>query len=84
MNQLYIRGGRTLEGEVRVQGAKNSVLPILAATLADAGTSALGGLSPPAGRGRLHPDPAGSGVQCPVGGGHPGGGHRRLEPVFHL
>ena len=33
MNQLYIRGGRTLEGEVRVQGAKNSVLPILAATL---------------------------------------------------
>ena len=48
---------------------------------ADAGTSAPGGLSPSAGRGRLHPDPAGSGLQCPVGGGHPGGGHRRLEPA---
>jgi len=33
MSQLFIRGGRTLEGELSVQGAKNSVLPILAATL---------------------------------------------------
>ena len=33
MSQLVIRGGRRLEGEVRIQGAKNSVLPILAATL---------------------------------------------------
>lgn len=33
MNQLLIRGGTPLEGEVRIQGAKNSVLPILAATL---------------------------------------------------
>ena len=31
MNQLVIRGGTPLAGEVRVQGAKNSVLPILAA-----------------------------------------------------
>ena len=30
---LLLRGGRPLSGEVTVQGAKNSVLPILAATL---------------------------------------------------
>ena len=30
---LVVRGGRRLSGEVTVQGAKNSVLPILAATL---------------------------------------------------
>jgi UDP-N-acetylglucosamine 1-carboxyvinyltransferase len=33
MSQLLARGGRRLTGEVTVQGAKNSVLPILAATL---------------------------------------------------
>ncbi len=43
MNQLYICGGRTLEGEVRVQGAKNSVLPILAATLLTRGQVLLEG-----------------------------------------
>ena len=33
MSQLFIKGGRPLQGEVRIQGAKNAVLPILAATL---------------------------------------------------
>ena len=33
MSQLFIKGGVPLSGDVRVQGAKNSVLPILAATL---------------------------------------------------
>ena len=33
MSQLLIQGGRRLEGQVSIQGAKNSVLPILAATL---------------------------------------------------
>ena len=33
MSQLLIRGGAQLCGEVSIQGAKNSVLPILAATL---------------------------------------------------
>ena len=33
MSQLFIKGGRQLDGEVQIQGAKNSVLPILAATL---------------------------------------------------
>ena len=33
MSELWITGGRPLAGEVPIQGAKNSVLPILAATL---------------------------------------------------
>ena len=33
MSQLIIRGGSRLRGETEIQGAKNSVLPILAATL---------------------------------------------------
>ena len=33
MEKLLIQGGRRLEGDVRISGAKNAVLPILAATL---------------------------------------------------
>ncbi len=33
MDRLVIRGGRPLGGELRVSGAKNAALPILAATL---------------------------------------------------
>lgn len=33
MNKLMIKGGVTLDGKVRISGAKNAVLPILAATL---------------------------------------------------
>lgn len=33
MDKLLIRGGRKLDGEIRISGAKNSALPILAATL---------------------------------------------------
>ena len=33
MNKLMINGGVTLQGDVRISGAKNAVLPILAATL---------------------------------------------------
>lgn len=33
MEKLLIRGGRPLEGEVRASGAKNSALPVLAASL---------------------------------------------------
>ena len=37
MHELWIRGGSPLHGEVTIQGAKNSVLPILAATIVAAG-----------------------------------------------
>ena len=37
MSQLLIRGGERLRGEVEIHGAKNSVLPILAATLLTGG-----------------------------------------------
>ena len=33
MDKLVISGGATLEGEIRISGAKNAALPILAATL---------------------------------------------------
>ena len=33
MHELSIWGGSPLHGEVTIQGAKNSVLPILAATI---------------------------------------------------
>ncbi len=41
MSKLFIRGGERLEGKVVLQGAKNSVLPILAASLVIKGTSTL-------------------------------------------
>ncbi|WEK53950.1 MAG: UDP-N-acetylglucosamine 1-carboxyvinyltransferase [Candidatus Cohnella colombiensis] len=42
MSKIIVRGGRTLSGTVRVHGAKNSVLPILAASiLAEQGHSVI-------------------------------------------
>lgn len=41
MAEFFIEGGRPLEGTLQVQGAKNSVLPILAATILHSGTSVL-------------------------------------------
>ena len=42
MDKLQIRGGIPLEGEVRISGAKNAALPILAATLLADGTTSIG------------------------------------------
>ena len=41
MSQLLLKGGRHLDGEVQIQGAKNSVLPILAAALLAPGESVI-------------------------------------------
>ena len=41
MDNLAIRGGRRLEGRLKVSGAKNAALPILAATLLPEGTTTL-------------------------------------------
>ena len=41
MSHIVIQGGRQLEGALTVQGAKNSVLPILAATILHPGRSVL-------------------------------------------
>ena len=42
MEEVIVRGGKQLEGTVHIEGAKNAVLPILAATLlAEEGTSTL-------------------------------------------
>jgi UDP-N-acetylglucosamine 1-carboxyvinyltransferase len=42
MDKLQIIGGRPLEGEVRISGAKNAALPILAGTLLADGTVSVG------------------------------------------
>ncbi|MGI8740928.1 MAG: UDP-N-acetylglucosamine 1-carboxyvinyltransferase [Gammaproteobacteria bacterium] len=42
MERLLITGGRPLRGEIRISGAKNAVLPILAATLLADGTMRIG------------------------------------------
>ncbi len=41
MSNLIIKGGNRLRGEVRVQGAKNSALPILAACVASGGINVI-------------------------------------------
>ncbi len=44
MDKLLIQGGQPLDGEIRVSGAKNSALPILAATLLADGKVTVGNL----------------------------------------
>ena len=44
MDKLRIVGGKRLDGEVRISGAKNSALPILAATLLAEGVMRVGNL----------------------------------------
>lgn len=44
MDKLRIEGGRRLDGEIRISGAKNSALPIIAATLLAEGVMRVGNL----------------------------------------
>lgn len=44
MDKIVIEGGRPLEGTVRVSGAKNAVLPVLAATLLTRGRNIIEGV----------------------------------------
>jgi len=44
MDKLIIEGGRRLEGKVAISGAKNAVLPILAATLLTSGRNKISGV----------------------------------------
>lgn len=41
MSEIIISGGKRLEGAVHVHGAKNSVLPILAATILSGSVSVI-------------------------------------------
>ena len=43
MSRLVINGGKPLCGVVRIQGAKNSVLPIMAASLLSDGECVISG-----------------------------------------
>jgi UDP-N-acetylglucosamine 1-carboxyvinyltransferase len=44
MDKLFIRGNGPLNGEVRISGAKNAALPVLAATLLTAGAVRIGNI----------------------------------------
>ncbi len=44
MERLLIRGGRTLDGDIRISGAKNAALPIMAATLLGDTPSVIGNI----------------------------------------
>ncbi len=44
MERLLIRGGRPLEGEIRISGAKNAALPVMAATLLADGPMTVGNI----------------------------------------
>lgn len=44
MDKLLIEGGARIDGEIRISGAKNSALPIIAATLLAHGTMRVGNL----------------------------------------
>ncbi|KUG03565.1 udp-n-acetylglucosamine 1-carboxyvinyltransferase [hydrocarbon metagenome] len=44
MESLIIKGGNSLKGQVRVSGAKNAILPIMAASLLSAGEVVLSGV----------------------------------------
>ena len=41
MSSYIIEGGERLEGQVKISGSKNSALPIIAATILNAGTTIL-------------------------------------------
>ena len=44
MDKIVIEGGRPLEGTVKISGAKNAVLPVLAATLLTRGRNIIEGV----------------------------------------
>lgn len=41
MSKLVVNGGNRLEGEIEIQGSKNAVLPILAATVINGGKNVI-------------------------------------------
>ena len=41
MSKFLIQGGKKLEGEIKISGSKNAALPIIAATVLNAGTTTL-------------------------------------------
>ena len=86
MDKILIHGGHPLSGSIKISGSKNSALPILAATLADARA-----VHPPSRarpeRHALHaanPDASrrGSGTRQRHGDGHGGESRTRSRPTM--
>ena len=41
MSKIIVTGGKKLKGEIEIEGAKNAVLPILAATILNRGENVI-------------------------------------------
>lgn len=80
MCELLVEGGERLYGELTIQGSKNSVLPILAATLLCAGHLRDRKLSEAAGRGCVRCHFAALGLLHALGGQCARGGHSAHGP----
>ena len=82
MDQIFIQGGKPLQGEIRISGAKNAALPLMAASLLTADTLTLANLPHLADISTMAKLLRKLGVQISMDGDAPGGGH--AGRVFEL
>lgn len=75
MDKIRIRGGRRLEGEITISGAKNAALPLLAASLLTDEALVLRNLPHLADIATMTHLLAQHGTALSMAGEHPGGGH---------
>ncbi len=82
MDSIFIQGGKPLRGEIRIGGAKNAALPLMAASLLTGETLALSNLPHLADISTMAKLLRKLGVQISMDGDAPGGGH--AGRVFEL
>ena len=75
MDRIVIRGGNPLKGKIRISGAKNAALPLMAASLLSAETLTLSNLPHLADISSMANLLAELGVEISMNGDAPGGGH---------
>lgn len=75
MDRIRIRGGRPLQGEIAISGAKNAALPLMAASLLTQETLVLRNLPHLADIATMTHLLAQHGTKLSMAGEHPGGGH---------
>ena len=82
MDQIFIQGGKPLQGEIQIGGAKNAALPLMAASLLTAERLALSNLPHLADISTMAKLLRKLGVNISMDGNAPGGGH--AGRVFEL
>ncbi len=82
MDQIFIQGGKPLQGEIQIGGAKNAALPLMAASLLTGETLALSNLPHLADISTMAKLLRKLGVNISMDGDAPGGGH--AGRVFEL